>query len=463
MKIGKVISRYFSLLSLSVAVLTACGDINETGLGIRPDQDVVVVCSDTFHIDCENYCVPAISAQADTMVLGEFYSPSYGTTKAELLLQLAAPEGYTFPDASYNPQPDSLVLLMYYNSYFGSPYSPLEISIYEMNKGSIDYSTRYYSDINPGDYCDSSILMGKRVMTSIDLTPKDSSFVDMDGKSGTLGYVRYKFDDTQLNRFFNVVKKNPSITTDEFLKDFKGLYVTTRYGNSTLIYLNQVTMYLYYHYTYKRAGNDTIVKTSIAFPANHEVRQLNHFVHPNREEVVENIPDSLIYIKSAAGIFPKATIPLGKIYEAMHSKMDTTKVLNISAAELTFECIEYDEADVYMNPPTYLLAIEEDKFDEFLRTNKSSTGYETDRVLGLYNSVKEAYCFDLTYMLTKQLRVDSMEVDKTMNMILVPVEETSDGSSVSRLRPLVKLAATKVRSNKNEYSPLRLKVLYEGF
>lgn len=463
MKIGKVLFRYFSLFGLTMAALTACGDIGGNGVEIRPDQDVVVVCADTFHIECENYCVPAISAQADTMVLGEFYSPSYGTTKAELLLQLAAPEGYTFPDDSYNPQPDSLVLLMYYNTYFGSPYAPLEISVYEMNKGSIDYASRYYSDINPGDYCDSTILMGKRVMTSVDLTPRDSDYVDEDNTTGAFGYVRYKFDDTQLNRFFNVVKKNPTITTDEFLKDFKGLYVTTRYGNSTLLYLNQVTMYLYYHYTYKRAGNDTIVKTSISFPANHEVRQLNHFVHPNREQVVENIPDSLIYIKSAAGIFPKATIPLGKIYEKMHGQLDTTKVVNISAAELTFECIEYDETDVYMDPPSFLLAIDEEHFDEFLRTNKNTTGYETDRVLGTYNGVKDAYVFDMTYMLTKQLRVDSMDVDKTLNLILVPVEMPTDGSSVTGLRPLVKLAATKVRSRKNEYSPLRLKVLYEGF
>lgn len=439
--------------------LCGCKNDESVGLAIRPDVDNIIVCADTFVLDCENYAIPSISAQADTMVLGEFYSPTYGTTKAELLLQLNAPDNYEFPDDSYNPQPDSLVLLMFYDNYFGSPYSPLEFSIYEINKKPINYTERYYSDLNPGDYCDSTILMGKRVMTSIDLSRRNSEAED----SAEVSYVRYKFDQSQANRFFNIIKKNPTISSEDFLNDFKGIYITTRYGSSTLIYFNQVTMYLYYHYTYKKAGSDTTISTSIIFPANHEVRQLNHFIHPDREEIINNIPDSLLFIKSVAGIYPRMTLPLSKIRKQFQTKINLAdKILNISAAEISLEAIEYDETDVYMNPPSYLLAIDERKLDDFLKHHTLPEANDIDRVFGTYNSASQSYIFDFTFLLTKRMEMSDTE-DEDIKFVVVPVEVTYSGDTKIGAMPLVKLGATKVRSAKNEYSPLRLKVLYEGF
>lgn len=457
------------LLGLLVVGLMTFGCSKTTsnvGLEVRPDQDIVVVCADIFLLDCENYEAPAISAQADTMVLGEFHSTTFGDTKAELLLQFAAPEDYAFPDESYEPKPDSLVLLMYYNSYFGSAYAPLEFSVYEINKNSIDYSTRYYSDLNPGDYCDSTILMGKRVMTSVDLSPKDSSYIADDEEN--FKYVRYKFDDSQCQRFFNILQKHPKITTEEFLNDFKGLYITTRYGSSTLLYMNQITMFMYYHYTYKRNGKDTTVSSSITFPANHEVRQLNRFVHKDRNQVVSSIPDSLLYIKSVAGIYPKLTVPIGSIYHRMMQRMDTSKYLAIAAAELRLENIELDETDVWMDPPTYLMAIEESQFDDFIRHNQVPDGYETDRSLGLYSVNTNSYLFDLSFLLARRLREETILPDDKMTFIVLPVDVASSTSSsgattINKIRPLVKLSAAKVRSSKNSNSPLRLKILYQGF
>lgn len=439
--------------------LANCKDNDNTvGIAVQPYDDAIHVNADTFILECMNYEIPSISAQADTMVLGEFYSPTYGTTKAELLIQLNAPDNYSFPDESYNPQPDSLVLLMYYNDYFGSPYAPLEFSIYEINKKAINYAERYYSDLNPGDFCDSTILMGKRVATSIDLSRRNAEKED----SAEVGYIRYKFDDTQLNRFFNMVRKNPTLSSDEFLSDFKGMYITTRYGNSSMIYFNQMTMYLYYHYTYKKAGTDTTVTTSIIFPANHEVRQLNRFFHSDRHEIVQSIPDSLLYIKSMAGIYPKMTLPLSRIRERFLQRMDVGDVLNISAAEVSLECIEYDDKDVYMDPPSYILAIDERELDDFLKHQTVPEDFETDRVLGTYSVESDSYIFDFTYLLTKRMELKAEE-DEDVNFVFVPVDIRYSSTTKVGVRPLVKMAAVKVRSAKNGYSPFRLKVLYEGY
>ena len=86
-----------------MAIVASCKNDDSVGITIQPQEDEIVIASDTFLIESENYYVPAISAQADSMILGEFYSAKYGTTKAELLVQIAPPIDYRFPDEKYNP------------------------------------------------------------------------------------------------------------------------------------------------------------------------------------------------------------------------------------------------------------------------------------------------------------------------------------------------------------------------
>ena len=455
--------KYFIYVIVALtASLTACKNDTSVGIEIQPQQDEIVICSDTFVIESENYYVPAISAQADSMILGEFYSAKYGTTKAELLLQIAPPIDYRFPEEKYNPQPDSLILMMYYNTWFGSAYAPLEFSIYEINKQAIDYNTQYLSNLNIGDFCDSTILMGKRLMTSIDLSRADSVSED----TAATPYVRYKFDQTQLERFFNMPQEVYK-SEEAFLDEFKGLYLTTRYGSSTMICFNQIAMYLYYHYTYQKNGKDTVVNTSIIFPSNKEVRQLNKFSHPNIEAITQ-CHDSLNYIKSAAGIYPKIRIPIGEMSKRIYSNIGD-KQLNINAAEIIVENIDYDSTDVFMGQPYYLLALTTEQFDDFIKYNTIPSTTDTTAVIANYMASKGGYKLDLAYFITKYLRNEMVEEDDVIEMILMPVivesmTSTSTGStSVNNLKPLTQLAATTIRSGKNEHSPMRMKILYNGF
>jgi hypothetical protein len=54
-------------------------------------------------------------------------------------------------------------------------------------------------------------------------------------------------------------------------------------------------------------------------------------------------------------------------------------------------------------------------------------------------------------------------------MILMPVNiqtatsSTTSTTSVTNIKPLTQLAATTIRSGKNSTSPMRLKILYNGF
>ena len=454
--------KFIYVIIAVMAIVASCKNDDSLGVTIQPQDDEILVVSDTFVVESENYYVPAISAQADSMILGEFYSAKYGTTKAELLVQIAPPIDYKFPDETYNPTPDSLVLMMYYNTWFGSAYAPLEFSIYEINKQPIDYNTQYLSNLNVGDFCDSTILMGKRLMTSIDLSRADSVSED----TATVPYVRYKFNQTQLERFFDMPQEIYE-SEEKFLNEFKGLYLTTRYGSSTLICFEQITMYLYYHYTYKKNGKDTIVNTSIIYPSNKEVRQLNKFTHPNIEAITA-CHDSINYIKSAAGIYPKIRIPIGAMSKRIYSTIGD-KQLNVNAAEIIVETIDYDSTDVYMGQPYYLLALTTEQFDDFIKYNTIPSATDTTAIIANYMASKGGYKLDLAYFITKYLRNQTVEDDDVIEMILMPVivetatSTTTGATTVTKLKPLTQLAATTIRSGKNEHSPMRLKILYNGF
>lgn len=451
------LSAIAAMLVAAISLLTSCKD-NDNSLGviIQPQDDLIITAADTFIIESANYYVPAISAQADTMVFGQFYSPKYGPTKADLVVQIAPPVDYVFPESKYNPQPDSLILIMYYNTWFGSPYSPLEMSIYEVNKQTPQYSTQYMSDFDPGLFTDSTILMGSRLATTIDLSRSDSASED----TASTPYIRYRFSDEQLQRFWSIPADAYS-SEDNFLDNFGGMYITSRYGSSTLIYFNQINLFLYYHYTYQRDGKDVVVNTSINYPANKEVRQLNRYYH-NDIATIATPPDSVCYIKSAAGIYPKIQLPLGRIAQRISEKIGDRE-LNINAAEIDIEAIEYDTKDVYLDPPTYLLALTADEFDDFIRYNTPPTSIDTTQVIASYSVINNSYTFNLNYFLTKHLRRTDIAPDETLDLILVPVLIEGTTSSVTYIKPLTKLAATTIRGGRNEYSPMRLKLLYNGF
>lgn len=446
-------------LILLAGLMASCSEQDPSvESSIQPPEDNIIVKADTFILETENYYVPAISAQADTMIVGEYYNQKYGPTKADLIVQLAPPLNYTFPDKEYNPQPDSLVLIMFYNTWFGSPYSPLEFSIFENNISTPDYRTRYLSNFDPGQFTDSTILMGKRLATTIDLSRADSLKED----TASAPYIRYRFSDQQLQRFWNIPAE--AYQSDEaFLDHFKGMYITTRYGSSTLVHFNQITMFLYYHYTYQRDGRDTIVETSIVYPANREVRQLNRFYHHNIATTAAP-PDSVCYIKSAAGIYPKIQIPLGRIAQRVRDSIGN-KELNLNGAEITIEAVDFNDSENYFDPPSYLLAVTPEQFEELIRTNEAPSAVDTTQSLAVYSLSGKRYTLELNYLLTKYLRqIDDIQPDDVIELMLVPahVELNSSGNAIYA-KPEAKLSAVTIRSGRNTHSPMRLKILYNGF
>lgn len=459
------------VLFFIVGLLFSCKE-NNTNLGnsVKPESDSVFVCTDTFHLQTANYFVDSIYLQNDTFLLGEIYNRLYGTTKADLLFQVAPPINYRFPtqnsDSIQDAEPDSVVLYMYYTSWAGSENSPLEFCLYEIDKKDMDYTTLYYSNLNIDEYVSVSDanLIGKKVMTSIDYTLPDSVLSD----STYIPYIRYKLDKTYADRLFNLdAKAYESI--DAFQKYFKGFYITTDYGSSTMLHLIQIDLRLYYHYTriYNIDGEEKSdrVSTWVNYSVNKEVRQINRIAHPDKSVVKTtlNAIDSLNFLKSPAGIYTDITIPIGKISTRIKEKI-TNKYLSINEASLVFELVEETDVESKLSRPEFLLLLKKDLLESYFIDKGLPTSLDSTAVIGYYDSASKTYSFDMAYLLKVYLNDDSSETD-VLNMVVLPIDaiSSSDDSYITSVVSLFKLSGISIRSGANKYSPLRLKLLYSGF
>ncbi|MDR3328014.1 MAG: DUF4270 domain-containing protein [Prevotellaceae bacterium] len=454
--------RTIILISAAVMLMTACNDDNTVGLSIQPPQDAITVVVDTFNFASSDFAIEAVSAQCVdslSMLLGEYQSQKYGTTKAELIVQFMPPIGHEFPDSTYNPQPDSLMLLMYYNSWFGSTTEPIELSMYELNKSTPDYSTQYFTNFDISEFVDANDnqLMGKKIITAIDQTWSDSVLSAKQGKY----LIKHKFSDTQLQRFFDI-SKNTYSSINDFLNEFKGLYITTSYGKSTMLYLNEIDLRLFYHYTYKKNGVDTTANTYITYPANKEVRQLNRITHVGLDNIM-NKTDSVNYITTAGGIYPKVTLPLGKIRKNVHDSIPN-KILKINSAILSLEATEIDSSANAMGVPPVLLLINVTEYEEFLKSNYTKAVADSTVAVAMYNSTTKEYVFDIARMVSNVVNKAPLDFDATVEYMLIPVDVFYSSAGVlTDIRPQKCLGAVTVRSGNNHDSPMRLELVYSGF
>lgn len=101
----------------------------------------------------------------------------FGTLKADVLTQLACPEGYAYPE---NAEVDSIALFFRYASWVGDDASPMAINVYELDGDVLNYNRSYTTDIDLSRYCTKTkpILKNKRIIVA---SEKQDSVMDTNG------------------------------------------------------------------------------------------------------------------------------------------------------------------------------------------------------------------------------------------------------------------------------------------
>lgn len=452
------------LTVLFVAFFFSCQDDNITdiGSGIMPANDKILVGSVSFDVTSEDFFLSGMYTRQDSFLLGTFHDQRYGTIHADILAQVENPEGHIFPA---NMQADSVLFVMYYQRFFGDRYSPMQVSVYEMNKATFNFMTPYSTNINPFDFTDKSLLLGQKAFTAVDATKRnDSSFVAM------------KLSDEFLQRFVHLATGRYT-NQNPFINNFRGIYVTPNFGSALMLYIRRLDLEFYFHYTYTirgASGQDSTVKvnSTITFPANDRVRQVNRFMHPDTAAVRSRLaakPTQVHYISSPANIYTRIKMPLLN----MQQKMEGTMRLAINDAKLRVDIDNINTATLAQPVVNNLMLIKESEYRSFF--NRRNVPNNTFAILGTVNNERNRdtgvmeyfYSFDIATLIANELK-NAKETGKPLTnddtYLLVPVRLRTDTSNnITEVSQQFLMSAVTICGGNHDTRPMRIRVVYSRF
>ena len=253
------------------------------------------------------------SSNKDLQLLGSMIDPLFGFSKAEYVTQIGA----SAQSGSFGPNPkiDSVILTLHYDKFQGEDNLSQQIRVYEYMEF-IRKDTNYYShqDIS-GLYREPELGHGWM------------------SKDDTLIRIQIT-EETFINKFLQAEDSLLS-STEYFQELMYGLYITgddvaTEGGIATLNADAPGTMLRFYY------ANDTVDSISQSYTITRtRCQQFNLFSHdytgyPIQEFLTDTSRnDSLLFIQSMAGVFPKIRFP-------GFSKWIDSMPVAINEAKLTF-------------------------------------------------------------------------------------------------------------------------------
>ena len=233
------------------------------------------------------------SSNKDLQLLGSMIDPLFGFSKAEYVTQI----GTSTQSGSFGPNPkiDSVILTLHYDKFQGEDNLSQQIRVYEYMEF-IRKDTNYYShqDIS-GLYREPELGHGWM------------------SKDDTLIRIQIT-EETFINKFLQA--EDSVLSSTEYLQDYMyGLYITgddvTTEGGIATIYADAEGTQLQFYY-----ANDTIDSLYQNYTITRAVcQQFNLFSHdytgyPIEEFLIDTSRnDSLLFIQSMAGVFPKIRFP----------------------------------------------------------------------------------------------------------------------------------------------------------
>ena len=470
-----------------VCAWTSCkNDVANTGQSVLGEEDAIIVLADTFSFSSRIDSCAAIISQADSFLLGELET-DYGLLRASILTQLACPEGYHYPADFSVDSVDSICLFMYYSSWVGDANSPIAVNAYMLDKKTFRYSSTYPTDLNIDDYCsrDKSILCNHRIVVA---SEKLDSVQNSSGKY--IPMVRMRVNDDFTREFASIQSFDDQAAFNEL---FKGLLIETSFGSSTMLNVTDIALGVYYHFSYNKAGRDTVVNDMKAFYANSEVRTVNHLYYQDKAQWLDELKqdsDTYNYIIAPAGVYTRMSFPMAQIADSIIVQMrDPVTGATIKRPYVNKAQVRVSVENVFsgskseitrndwLQPSNYMLLIKESSMERFFAEKELPT--DTCALLGQLTQDKDAdgntiyyYSYDMSDFISNWVR-DRMlpenqrkyaSDESILNMLLVPVSVgTSTSSSttvVSSVRQQQTMSATKIKSAKNG---MQLEMVYSGF
>ena len=459
----------FWLLAALLTCFSSCkDDVVSSGSAVLESEDSIIVRADTFSLTSSLVRGRSVTATPDSFMIGEMDS-KYGHLHADLLAQLACPVGFQYPE---NAELDSVCIFLYYSYAYGDQNAPLAMNAYAMDRGTFSYNEPLPSDTAISTYCsleDSTCLLTHPVIVTAKRYT-DSTY----SSSGTyVPTISLRLNDQWAKKLFAA---NDYSSQEAFNKQFGGVYITSEFGGSTLLSIAGVSMGIYYHFPYVRAGVDTIIESDMkGLYANREVRQLNRYQWQESDLIALEQNTDTNFIISPAHIYTQISLPMAAMKDAITQTVGTRRAY-VNRAHLSLPVLNYYTGsasqitrDDWAQPAQNMLLIRKSDLDRFfsdeIALSDSIAMYATlQSSTDTLDVTTYSYEFDLSTVLTKQLREDRYG---TLDMLLVPVTvattTTSSSASIVDVAYNQSLTATEIYSAQHPQYKLELEVVYSGF
>lgn len=435
----------YVLAGIIAFVAFSCNDDeNEIGFTLQPTGDQIDVKSHVFDISSQTVFLDSMFIKTDTAFLGQYTTPELGTTKADFMAQVNCTKDFAW--SSDIKTIDSVILKLYYKGFFGDSLAPMNVTVYELNNKQSNQKKNYYTNTNVADFCDMKNLLGQKTVVAADILVSDSlkSTTNYDGP-----YISIRLDNKLINRFFNNYNAANFASTEAFTNFFKGLYVTTNFGDGTILFIDDIYMQFCYTQPYS-STSDSMVMRAATFATSKEVVLNNRVKHTNLKEKY-SAADSVTLIKSPIGAITKVAIPIKAI-------RDSTGNNELNTVELTLTA-DNPSSEKYMSyvPPYKLLLLKESELIPFFE-NEQLYDSESSYV-ATYSSANQTYTFKNIAKLLSNSDKDVQE----MYLVPVTVNFNSSASLATNVKPMFTPAAVRLKKSTCANRPLRLNLIYSKF
>lgn len=425
----------------------------------------------TFNLNTKTVYSGSLYSESDKPVLGSYSDNIFGSFKVDFLSEFRYIRDLTFPSGTKG---DSLFVVMYYRGFFGDSSAVQEATVYQLDKQALKFSENYNCDIKVDDYCSRSIVLGSQRYVAYDKTINDS----IRALSDFCNKVKVPMPEKMMNEMIS----NTGIykSQDDFVNYFKGVYVTNTYGQQTVLEIDSVNLEMFYHYndtlTSKTSGQrDSVVTRTkqVLFPANKETTTVIHIAE-SQPVNIESIPDSLEYISSPGGTFVEVNIPYKAIYDSVVVKNagKNDDMLNVNYYSLLMEPAQMADSSLRTSYPVYFIMIRKaDANDFFTQSLYPVDGINT--ILGVYNYYSGAGRYTFSNSGTNLEAIlnsaKAMASDKERQeyfdglnpYLIIPVSGTTDiAGTNATIRHLFDTYGIRVRSGRNQKSPMRMVITY---
>ena len=485
MNLLKQIQLYLvAVLSLGIA---SCDDTTDfIGSSVIEGADYIEAHQATFFLSSSTVKADTIFTRSSTAYLGKYTHPEFGSFESSFMTQFNVTELYEIPglstfiptggkqeflntpnvyDRSFTPK--RIYVSGLYTDYFGDSLAVGRINVYQLHRDLYNTDDIYYSDIETGDFYNESDLLGSSFYSPINLSiPEEDRNNNYLYTSVDLPVEKGK----EIMDLYTDCKRNGKSFREEFLKTFKGIYMKQVQGDGAVLYLDQVRLTFTFDQYVLEDGEimldserqDSTVETSFSFSTTKEIVQVNKFRNNTPDDLLDK--DTCTYLKSPAGLDTRISIPRKAIADSITAKGDS-----LNAASFTVFTDSLQEK-IDISAPDYLLLIRDTATiggvfhnyqKEFFADNQLPDGITSFITQAGTKGYHFSNINELLLIAMREYQNAGQSIPETLNLLLIPVSITLDGSTVIGVNHNLQPSYTVLQGGPDELSKrLKLNVYY---